>query len=65
MTEREAAQKGYKPFKVTGQRAHQRPKKNVDQSRIIWARDILHAMDVYSRQLRGVKKKKYLSVVPA
>lgn len=63
MNKEEAVKKGYKPFKVIGHMAHQRPKKHVDTSRIVWAKDALHAMDVYARKLKGVKKRKLLQVV--
>lgn len=64
LNRREVVKKGYKPFKVTGQMAHQRPKNHVDHSRIVYARDAIHALEVYRRQLKGVKKKKFIAVIP-
>lgn len=52
------------PFKVIGSYAHQRPKKRLDLVRIIYARDAVHAMEIYRKELRGVKKRGLIQVVP-
>ncbi|HBG47538.1 MAG TPA: hypothetical protein DDW94_11205 [Deltaproteobacteria bacterium] len=52
------------PFKVIGSYAHQRPKKRLDLSRVIYARDAVHAMEIYRKELRGVKKRGLIQVVP-
>lgn len=52
------------PFRVIGSYAHQRPKKRLDLSRVIYARDAVHAMEIYRKELRGVKKRGLIQVVP-
>lgn len=52
------------PFRVVGSYAHQRPKKRLDLTRIIYARDVVHAMEIYRKELRGVKKRGLIQVVP-
>ncbi len=52
------------PFKVIGSYAHQRPKKRLDLTRVIYARDAVHAMEIYRKELRGVKKRGLIQVIP-
>ncbi len=54
----------FMPFKVIGSYAHQRPKKRLDLVRVIYARDAVHAMEIYRKELRGVKKRGLIQVVP-
>ena len=50
-------------FKVVGMLAHQsRPKKFIEVTRIIRARDIIEALEVYTTQLKGVKRAKWIEV---
>jgi len=61
---KEAMKRGLKPFRVTGHRAHRKPKKHLDFTRIVYARDAVHALEIYKRRLKGVKKHKYCEVTP-
>jgi hypothetical protein len=44
--------------------AHQSPKGEIDSSRVLEARDAVDAADIYKRRLKGIKKRKLLSVMP-
>lgn len=54
--------KGYRPFKIIGCRAHQRPGERLDTARVVYARDAVQALDVYRKKLKGVKKSGYFEV---
>ena len=51
-------------FKVVGAVAHTNPKVYIDVTRIVRAKDPIHAMEVWQERLRGVKKKKVYLVEP-
>ncbi len=53
-----------KKYKVSGSLAHQaKPKKRIDFSRTIEAEDAVHALGIYRRKLRGVKKSRVVGIV--
>lgn len=49
-------------FEIIYIQAHQSPKSEIDSSRVLAARDAVDAVDIYKRRLKGVKKRKLLSV---
>ena len=53
-----------KQFKLIGIKAHTNPKKGIDFTEVIFAKDIVDAYLIYKHKLRGVKHKANIDIKP-